>query len=50
MEGTSGTKVLLSDPKVAIPALAVPLAVAIFVQNFNSMADTMWAAWLGDPP
>ena len=47
MEGTSGTKVLLSDPKVAIPALAVPLAVAIFVQNFNSMADTMWAAWLG---
>ncbi len=47
MEETAGTKVLLSDPKKAIPALAVPLAVAIFVQNFNSMADTMWAAWLG---
>lgn len=47
MNETRGTRVLLSDPVSAIPQLALPLAVAIFVQNLNGVTDAMWAAWLG---
>ncbi|MGI6008983.1 MAG: MATE family efflux transporter [Methanomethylophilus sp.] len=47
MEGTAGTRTVLGEPEKAIPALAGPLAVSIFVMNFNGMADIAWAAWLG---
>lgn len=47
MESTAGTRTLLSDPKIAIPAMTMPLAVAILIQNVNSMTDIMWASWLG---
>ncbi len=44
---TSGTKNLLGDPTVAIPVMVAPLAVAILIQNVNSMTDIMWVSWLG---
>ncbi|MCQ2079696.1 MAG: oligosaccharide flippase family protein [archaeon] len=47
MESTEGVRTLLSDPRVAIPSITMPLAVAILIQNLNSMTDIMWASWLG---
>ncbi len=44
---TVGTKTLLGDPTIAIPAMVAPLAVAILIQNVNSMTDIMWVSWLG---
>ena len=47
MSSVSGVKMLMSDPRIAIPAMAAPLAVAILIQNVNSMADILWVSWLG---
>lgn len=47
MNETEGVKTLVSDPTVAIPAMVFPLAIAILVQNVNSMTDIMWVSWLG---
>ena len=47
MSSVSGVKMLMSDPRVAIPAMAMPLAVAILIQNVNGMADILWVSWLG---
>lgn len=44
---TVGVKTLLGDPTVAIPAMVAPLAIAILIQNVNSMTDIMWVSWLG---
>ena len=47
MTAVSGVKMLMSDPRVAIPSMALPLAVAILIQNVNGMADLLWVSGLG---
>ncbi len=47
MSKVMGVKMLLSDPRIAIPSMAVPLAVAILIQNLNAMTDILWVSWLG---
>lgn len=46
-EETAGTRVLLGDPRKGIVALAIPIGVALFFQQLNSIVDSLWVAGLG---
>lgn len=47
MKETAGTRILTGEPEKAIPILAAPLAIAIFVTNLNTLVDITWISWLG---
>lgn len=50
MEGssvTNGVKVMLGDPKKAIIAFSIPIAVALFAQQSNNIVDSIWVTSLG---
>jgi len=47
MGETAGVRVMLSEPRKAIPLLAAPLVVTLIVQNLNSVVDVLWVSWLG---
>ncbi|MCQ2070302.1 MAG: MATE family efflux transporter [archaeon] len=46
-EETEGVKTLLGDPKKAIIAMAIPVAIANIVQSTNNIIDAVWVAGLG---
>jgi len=46
-ESTEGVRVLLGDQRKGILTLAVPIAIALFVQNLNNIVDSFWVADLG---
>ena len=43
-ESTEGVRVLLGDQRKGILTLAVPIAIALFVQNLNNIVDSFWVA------
>ncbi len=47
MEETDGVRVLLGNQRKGIVALAIPIAVALFFQQLNSVVDSLWVAGLG---
>lgn len=47
---TEGSRTLLGDPRKGIIALAVPIAVALLVQQANNIVDSLWVAELGAGP
>ena len=46
-ESTEGVRVLLGNQRKGILTLAVPIAIALFVQNLNNIVDSFWVADLG---
>lgn len=44
---TEGVQVMLGDPKKAIIAFAIPIAVALFAQQSNNIVDSIWVTALG---
>lgn len=44
---TKGVDILLGDPKKAIIKLAIPMIVAMSVQNIYQLIDTYWVSGLG---
>jgi len=44
---TRGVEVMLGDPKKAIVAFSIPIAVALFAQQSNNLVDTFWVTGLG---
>ena len=46
-ELTEGVRTLLGDQRKSIITLAIPIAVALFVQHFNNIVDSFWVADLG---
>ena len=46
-ESTEGVRVLLGDGTKGVLTLAIPIAVALFVQNLNNIVDSFWVADLG---
>lgn len=46
-EQTKDVQVLLGEPKKAILIMMVPLAIAILVQNLNTLIDAIWIVGLG---
>lgn len=47
---TEGIRVMLGDPKKAILTFAIPLAVALLVQQSNNIVDSIWVSGLGAAP
>ncbi len=47
---TAGTKLLVGNQRKAIIALAVPIAVALLVQQANNVIDSFWVSGLGAGP
>ncbi|MDR2698187.1 MAG: MATE family efflux transporter [Candidatus Methanoplasma sp.] len=45
--GTKGVEVLLGDPKKAVIAFSIPIAVALFAQQSNNLIDSFWVTSLG---
>jgi putative MATE family efflux protein len=50
MDGVAakGVDVLLGDPKKAIVAFSIPIAVALLAQQSNSLVDSLWVTGLGN--
>ena len=46
-EGTEGVRVLLGNQRKGVLTLAIPIAMALFVQNLNNIVDSFWVADLG---
>ena len=46
-EATKDVETLLGNPKKAILAMAIPIIIALLVQNANNLIDTVWVAGLG---
>lgn len=46
-EKTKGVETLLGNPKKAVLAMAIPMAIAMVAQMGNNLIDTMWVAGLG---
>jgi len=44
---TKGVQTLLGDPKKAIIKLSIPMIVAMTVQTFYTLVDTLWVSGLG---
>ena len=44
---TKDVETLLGNPKKAMMAMAVPIIIAMLVQNANNLIDTVWVAGLG---
>ncbi|MDD7424580.1 MAG: MATE family efflux transporter, partial [Candidatus Methanomethylophilaceae archaeon] len=44
---TKDVETLLGNPKKAMMAMAIPVIVAMVVQNANNLIDTVWVAGLG---
>lgn len=44
---TKGVEVMLGDPKKAIIAFSIPIAVALFAQQSNNLVDSFWVTGLG---
>ncbi len=42
-----GVKTLLGDQRKGVVALAIPIGVALFFQQLNSIVDSLWVAGLG---
>ena len=49
MDGTAtkGVEVMLGDPKKAIVAFSIPIAVALLAQMSNNLVDSFWVTNLG---
>jgi len=47
VSATKGVNVLLGDPKKAIAAFSIPIAVALLAQQSNSLVDSFWVTGLG---
>jgi len=47
VSATKGVNVLLGDPKKAIVAFSIPIAVALLAQQSNSLVDSFWVTGLG---
>ncbi|MBO6083636.1 MAG: MATE family efflux transporter, partial [Candidatus Methanomethylophilaceae archaeon] len=47
VESTEGVRVLLGDQRKGVITLAIPIAIALFVQNLNNIVDSFWVADLG---
>ena len=46
-DDTAGTRTLLGDQRKGVIALAIPIGVALFFQQLNSIVDSLWVAGLG---
>ena len=46
-DDTAGTRTLLGDQRTGVIALAIPIGVALFFQQLNSIVDSLWVAGLG---
>ena len=44
MDDTAGTRTLLGDQRKGVVALAIPIGVALFFQQLNSIVDSLWVA------
>ncbi|MDR1404396.1 MAG: MATE family efflux transporter [Candidatus Methanoplasma sp.] len=42
-----GVEIMLGDPKKAIAAFSIPIAVALFAQQSNNLVDSFWVTSLG---
>ena len=47
VSATKGVNVLLGDPRKAIVAFSIPIAVALLAQQSNSLVDSFWVTSLG---
>jgi len=47
VSATKGINVLLGDPRKAIVAFSIPIAVALLAQQSNSLVDSFWVTGLG---
>lgn len=47
MSSQEGVEILLGNQRVAVIALAVPLGIALFIQQINSLVDSFWVSGLG---
>ncbi|MCL2296085.1 MAG: MATE family efflux transporter [Methanomassiliicoccaceae archaeon] len=47
VSATKGVNVLLGDPRKAIVAFSIPIAVALLAQQSNSLVDSFWVTGLG---
>ena len=47
MSSQEGVDILLGNQRVAVMALAVPLGIALFIQQINSLVDSFWVSGLG---
>ncbi len=47
MSSQDGVDVLLGNQRIAVMALAVPLGIALFIQQVNSLVDSFWVSGLG---
>ena len=47
---TKDVEVLLGAPKKAMLAMAIPVIIAMIVQNLNNVIDSVWVAGLGPDP
>ena len=47
MSSQDGVEVLLGNQRTAVIALAVPLGIALFIQQINSLVDSFWVSGLG---
>ncbi|NLL94629.1 MAG: MATE family efflux transporter [Thermoplasmatales archaeon] len=45
---TEGVETLLGDPKKAVLAMAIPMAIATAAQMSNNLIDAMWVSGLGE--
>ena len=45
--GTKGVEVLLGDPKKAVIAFSIPIAIALLAQQSNNLVDSFWVTSLG---
>ncbi|MCQ2079479.1 MAG: MATE family efflux transporter [archaeon] len=46
-EETEGVRTLLGNPRKALVAMAIPIAIASIVQSTNNIIDAVWVAGLG---
>ena len=46
-EKTKDVETLLGNPKKAMMAMAIPIIIALLVQNANNLIDSVWVAGLG---
>ena len=47
MSSEDGVGILLGNQRTAVIALAVPLGIALFIQQINSLVDSFWVSGLG---
>lgn len=50
MEETAGVRVLLGDQRKGVIALAIPIGVALLMQQLNNIVDSLWVSGLGADP